>query len=452
MQLGKTIDFVIVCFHTNLYGRNPAKARLPGRLNGTNHYKDKMKIFLFWTILICSNEGLECASYGNMTRLYGDLMANYSVRVRPVLDQEKPVIVSILYALVYMNNFDAVNGVLTTASTLQFRWTDENLQWNPQNYGNISWIRLKVSDVWTPVLLLGNSADNPSLKIGNVQNDKSVLLYSDGGLRYLVSGILSTMCYPSITYYPYDQHDCILEIAPLEPMTDVTLQVEASIMIPGAESHPLWTINVTGIRHYVYMYYTFVEASLELKRRPTYTVIVVIIPVMLLNALNIFVFLIPSDSGEKVSFATTILLTISVYLTTMSELIPNTSNPVSILTVSLISKLCISAAILLATVLNLTVYHISDKKVVPVWLCKLTGNGRTKKTAKVTKMDDSTDVDAVSSCTSPNIDIQHAPEQKTRICWNQIGRFLDTVSFGLFTIATILEATVNIIRIVNRIG
>jgi hypothetical protein len=56
-----------------------------------------------------------------------------------------------------------------------------------------------------------------------------------------------------------------------------------------------------------------VDIYLKLKRQPMFFVLNLILPVCLMSILNIFVFLLPADSGERVGYAITVLLAIAVF-------------------------------------------------------------------------------------------------------------------------------------------
>ncbi|XP_055957773.1 neuronal acetylcholine receptor subunit non-alpha-2-like, partial [Patella vulgata] len=62
------------------------------------------------------------------------------------------------------------------------------------------------------------------------------------------------------------------------------------------------------------------------KRRPTFYVQTIILPIMVLSFLNVMTFWLPDDSGEKISFATSVLLSLTVFLSITSGLLPQTSD------------------------------------------------------------------------------------------------------------------------------
>jgi hypothetical protein len=65
-----------------------------------------------------------------------------------------------------------------------------------------------------------------------------------------------------------------------------------------------------------------INFEFHFKRRPMFLVISIILPVMFISLLNIFVFILPQESGERVGFAITSLLSIVVFLTTNHFLNP----------------------------------------------------------------------------------------------------------------------------------
>jgi hypothetical protein len=76
---------------------------------------------------------------------------------------------------------------------------------------------------------------------------------------------------------------------------------------------------------------TMVEFQLRLRRRWAYCVITIICPVIMLSILNMLVFLLPCDSGEKMTLAITGLLAFTVFLSMVDDQLPETSDNISLL-------------------------------------------------------------------------------------------------------------------------
>ncbi|XP_033746929.1 acetylcholine receptor subunit beta-type unc-29-like [Pecten maximus] len=90
-----------------------------------------------------------------------------------------------------------------------------------------------------------------------------------------------------------------------------------------------------------------------------------ILPLCMMTAINSFVFILPVDSGERVGFSITNLLSIAVFLTIVTEALPEASMPqISILCYLLLTQMAMSVLIMLLTILSVKVY-LSDEEKVP---------------------------------------------------------------------------------------
>ncbi|XP_050416836.1 neuronal acetylcholine receptor subunit alpha-7-like [Patella vulgata] len=76
----------------------------------------------------------------------------------------------------------------------------------------------------------------------------------------------------------------------------------------------------------------------------------VIIPIFMLSFLNLFTFCLPDDSGEKISFSLTVLLSQTVFLSTISESLPTTSLHLVYITMYMNCLLIISCSISIASI------------------------------------------------------------------------------------------------------
>jgi len=105
-----------------------------------------------------------------------------------------------------------------------------------------------------------------------------------------------------------------------------------------------------------------------MKRRPAFYVVNIVLPVMFLMALNSCVFVLPSESGERVSYSITVLLAITVFMTLTGDNLPKTSEPMSLLSYFLMFDLVFSSVICVVTMLGLRLHFKDKKKEVPGYL------------------------------------------------------------------------------------
>ena len=85
--------------------------------------------------------------------------------------------------------------------------------------------------------------------------------------------------------------------------------------------------------------------------------VTIIIPTLLFCLLNPLVFLLPVDSGDRISLSMTILLSYAIFLTLVSSSIPATSNPMCVLLLVLIIIIMISGIIAVFAIITLKYYH-----------------------------------------------------------------------------------------------
>jgi hypothetical protein len=191
-------------------------------------------------------------------------------------------------------------------------WTDTRLTWNPDKYGGTTCIAAPSSDVWKPRLVLSNTID--SLKpVGK----ESVIIQvcANGVVSWWPGEGLQIQCKADVTYYPFDVQTCSVifvvkghvahEILLKSPSDTIMFYSGTGINSPNSEWDILSTSAYVAIdRQYVVSYANF---TLQMSRRPKYVVVNVLIPIVFLNALNLLVFLIPAESGERLSYAITVL-------------------------------------------------------------------------------------------------------------------------------------------------
>lgn len=85
-------------------------------------------------------------------------------------------------------------------------------------------------------------------------------------------------------------------------------------------------------------------------------------PILLLSVLNPLVFILPVDSGERVSFAVTIFLSFAVFLTLINDNMPKSSEPMAAISYFLIVIMCMSTLIIVFTILNLYLHFKEEEK------------------------------------------------------------------------------------------
>lgn len=169
--------------------------------------------------------------------------------------------------------------------------------------------------------------------------DFLVRVRDNGTVSWDLPAVIITHCEVDITMYPRDQQNCDIEL------TSWAYNVDEIILSSFADDIDLtsmrqsgeWDILKTG--HLLENMteccpvdvYPQLRFLITLKRKTSYYVLNILLPVVLLSFLSVVVFLLPMDSGEKMSYSLTVLLSYAVFLSIITGSMPTTSNHLSLL-------------------------------------------------------------------------------------------------------------------------
>ena len=85
----------------------------------------------------------------------------------------------------------------------------------------------------------------------------------------------------------------------------------------------------------------FNRFTIYMRRKPLYYVMNIMLPCLMLSLLDLLVFCLPPESGEKVSLGITVLLSFSVFLLVIADNVPQTSETAPLLGKTIRSNLCV---------------------------------------------------------------------------------------------------------------
>ncbi|XP_064875776.1 neuronal acetylcholine receptor subunit alpha-7-like isoform X1 [Oncorhynchus nerka] len=292
-------------------------------------------------------------------RLYKELMANYNRLERPVINDSSPLLVELGMTLLQIIDVDEKNQVLMTNAWLQLYWTDVYLSWNPEKYPGVQNLRFPSSQIWTPDILLYNSADERF----DATFHTNVLVNASGYCQYIPPGILKSTCYIDVRWFPFDVQKCDLKFGSWTHngwLLDLQmLDVDTSTYIPNGE----WDlVGVPAKRNELYYDcckepYPDVTFTVTMRRRTLYYGLNLLIPCVLISGLALLVFLLPADSGEKISLGITVLLSLTVFMLLVAEIMPATSDSVPLIAQYFASTMMIVGLSVVVTVLVLQFHH-----------------------------------------------------------------------------------------------
>ena len=91
----------------------------------------------------------------------------------------------------------------------------------------------------------------------------------------------------------------------------------------------------------------------RLERKSLYVIVNIVLPIFILSILNSFVFILPLEFGERVSYAITVLLAIGVSMTIVNDTLSKKSETLPLISYYIMVDLILNALTSLFTILNL---------------------------------------------------------------------------------------------------
>ena len=172
-----------------------------------------------------------------------------------------------------------------------------------------------------------------------------------------------------------------------------------------------------------------------------------IIPIAILGILTLVNFAIPCESGERIGYVMTILLSTSVYLLLLAAALPETSDVVPLLEIFVVLTMVTIFLSLLATISVLKVYHRSGYP--PEWMIRLLMKLRCCRSSccrKETKIRARpvTGTQVMTEDVSESIRgilKKRAVDEEPEITWQDVSGYLDRLFFILFLIVPIVVYT-----------
>ncbi|PNI40586.1 HTR3A isoform 3 [Pan troglodytes] len=266
-----------------------------------------------------------------LLRLSDYLLTNYRKGVRPVRDWRKPTTISIDVIVYAILNVDEKNQVLTTYIWYRQHWTDEFLQWNPEDFDNITKLSIPTDSIWVPDILINEFVD-----VGKSPNIPYVYIQHQGEVQNYKPLQVVTACSLDIYNFPFDVQNCSLTFTSwLHTIQDINISLwrlpekvksDRSVFMNQGE----W--ELLGVLPYFREfsmessnYYAEMKFYVVIRRRPLFYVVSLLLPSIFLMVMDIVGFYLPPNSGERVSFKITLLLGYSVFLIIVSDTLPATA-------------------------------------------------------------------------------------------------------------------------------
>ncbi|XP_048830983.1 neuronal acetylcholine receptor subunit alpha-2-like isoform X2 [Brienomyrus brachyistius] len=310
---------------------------------------------------ICKESGHGLAE----DELFKNLFIGYNKWSRPVSNISDVVIVKFGLSIAQLIDVDEKNQMMTTNVWLKQEWNDYKLRWKPADYENITSIRVPSELIWVPDIVLYNNADG---EFAVTHMTKAHLFYT-GMVRWVPPAIYKSSCSIDVTFFPFDQQNCKMKFG---SWTYDRAKIDLECIEKTVDLKDYWESGEWAIVDAVGTYntkkydccheiYPDITYYFIIRRLPLFYTINLIIPCLLISCLTVLVFYLPSDCAEKITLCISVLLSLTVFLLLITEIIPSTSLVIPLIGEYLLFTMIFVTLSIAITVFVLNVHHRSPR-------------------------------------------------------------------------------------------
>uniref|UniRef100_A0A672UFU5 Cholinergic receptor nicotinic alpha 2 subunit n=1 Tax=Strigops habroptila TaxID=2489341 RepID=A0A672UFU5_STRHB len=328
---------------------------------------------LVWCPLPLSRTGFEQPSSRAEDRLFKHLFTGYNRWSRPVPNTSDVVIVKFGLSIAQLIDVDEKNQMMTTNVWLKQEWSDYKLRWDPAEFDNVTSIRVPSEMIWIPDIVLYNNADGEFA----VTHMTKAHLFSNGKVKWVPPAIYKSSCSIDVTFFPFDQQNCKMKFG---SWTYDKAKIDLENMDHHVDLKDYWESGEWAIINAIGTYnskkydccteiYPDITFCFVIRRLPLFYTINLIIPCLLISCLTVLVFYLPSDCGEKITLCISVLLSLTVFLLLITEIIPSTSLVIPLIGEYLLFTMIFVTLSIIITVFVLNVHHRSPSThTMPRWV------------------------------------------------------------------------------------
>ncbi|CAL1547520.1 unnamed protein product, partial [Lymnaea stagnalis] len=205
--------------------------------------------------------------------------------------------------------------VITVIVFIQFTWTHKELSWQPADHEAIESIQIDSGSIWTPRIVTYIAVDenlelkfSETLKVshtGEVSSEKTYPISFRCEINFERYPFDTQIC--SLGFYPSSRPTPPLHVSPMDyDLTDV-YKISGEWTLQSLQYEIVTKKSILPLAN-------FPVYSFTLTRRSTYYVITIIFPMILTSAMIHLVFVIPTKTGEKISYLVAIFTSTAIFL------------------------------------------------------------------------------------------------------------------------------------------
>lgn len=291
------------------------------------------------------------------TVLQDTLFHAYNRYRKPVKIYNRKVQVGLGLHILSLPKLDIRSQTLHTAIWLRVDWTDEYLRWNSGDFSGINFLRLPADKVWIPAVCnMHEISGRRCLTYSSVENTNSEVEIESNGHVSLSEAMESIiLCSFNVQKFPFDIQICTFtffastkQSHSLELMHNQS-SFDSRYFIGNEE----WGLISTNVQKNAWK----LEMKIELRRRPLFLTLTLVFPIITLSFMNVFCFVLPIESGEKMGMSVAVFLTFAVFGSILSDSMPKDSENISLFIVYVTVQIFLSGLSVVLETIVLRIYH-----------------------------------------------------------------------------------------------
>ncbi|XP_034567548.1 5-hydroxytryptamine receptor 3A-like isoform X2 [Notolabrus celidotus] len=293
-----------------------------------------LRVFTLLSFIgVLSSQTPDCSYLGLLTNLTLTPASETLQIMRPVKNWTTPTEVRLDMVMYGILHVDEKSQTVESHIWTQMTWRNEFLTWNPADFCGIKRLNVPRSKMWLPdISIQEDTSDTSTTFYGPlVYLDHTGLVIGNSRQR------LTSTCRLNLAMFPFDSQNCTMtfvsmssdaEQMSLGSLTNDTLlsKLSEQIMVTNGE----WELDHLEIGYKLFakdgVHQDMLVYTITISRKPLLYVINLIVPLLYLLVLDLASFFISEGRGEKLSFKVTILLSISVLLLILQDMLPSTES------------------------------------------------------------------------------------------------------------------------------
>ncbi|CAI5658413.1 unnamed protein product [Oreochromis niloticus] len=277
---------------------------------------------------------------------------------RPIINNKNHTevfVALVLYAILDMREIDQT---LITYIWVYLHWRNEYIEWNPDDFCEITNITIPTSYLWMPDITIEEMTEKDK-----ASPSPYLIIYSDGWVGFKNDQVVLSTCKMHVYKFPFDTQSCNLsfrsiihsdkEIYLQSGFINRSMVREWSREVMHTQYEWLF-IDITDNNEVIERFgYNRPEViyTITMKRRSVLYVANFILPVLFFLLLDLASFLISDTGGEKLGFKVTVLLAVTVMQLLLNEILPSSSDSVPLIAVYCIGIFALMLLSLLEAIL-----------------------------------------------------------------------------------------------------